>query len=341
MQLPDTERHIIKWTYRKDENGSSSGNDEAYVWFEGIENIMLDGYSMNLVYPWVKDSDVTYSGDSLRTGEIPDNETTSFSIKVPSGREDFGFSWKVSSEEGHDFFKVYKNDELVYSISGEVDWTDSWFWANPGDVVRFEYTKDDNGKSGGQDCGWVWFDGIENFMSVMHLFPDDDTIIVDASQTIKFDLNTGREVQREILDGDGGVSFVSSEFPVWVHDENECAMRSAEIARNNESWMTAVVVGKGTFSFRWKSTGDTLSCYVDGALKETLYGASGWIDVDVSLENDARHEIQWVFTRGEDSSEMSYGWVDGVVWNAPEGWDDPDEPLVPHIVSTFIPFDTR
>ena len=342
IQLPDTERHVIKWTYRKDENGNSSGNDEAYVWFEGIENIMIDGYSMNLVYPWVKDSEVTYIGETLRSGEIPDNETTSFSVIVPSGREDFCYTWKVSSEEGCDFLRVYKNDELMNSISGEVDWESCWFWANSGDVIRFEYAKDDNGKSAGQDCGWVWIEGIDKFMSVMHLFPDDDTITVEAALTIKFDLNTGRDVQRGILDGDDGVSFASGEYPAWVHDENEGAMRSAEVAAGGESWMSATVVGKGTFSYRWKSSGETLSCYVDGELKETLSGVADWAQVDISLENDARHEIKWVFARGEDSSDVTAaGWVDGIEWNAPEGWDDPDEPIVPDSVSSFIKLDLR
>ena len=342
IQLPDTERHVIKWTYRKDENGNSSGNDEAYVWFEGIENIMIDGYSMNLVYPWVKDSEVTYIGETLRSGEISDNETTSFSVIVPNGREDFCYTWKVSSEEGCDLLRVYKNDELMNSISGEVDWESCWFWANSGDVIRFEYAKDDNGKSAGQDCGWVWIEGIDKFMSVMHLFPDDDTITVEVALTIKFDLNTGRDVQRGILDGDDGVSFASGEYPAWIHDETEGAMRSAEIARGGESWMSATVVGKGTFSFRWKCSGETLSCYVDGELKETLYGAADWANVDVALENDARHEIKWVFARGEDSTDVAAcGWVDGIVWDAPEGWDDPDEPIVPATVSTFIPLDLR
>ena len=342
VQLPDTERHVIKWTYRKDENENSSGNDEAYVWFEGIENIMIDGYSMNLVYPWVKDSEVTWSGDSLRAGEIPDSETTSFSVTVPHDRESFSYAWKISSEGEHDFLQIYVNDELINSISGEVDWEWAFLWVNPGDIIRFEYTKDDNGKSAGQDCGWVWFDGIEKFISIMDLFPDDDTVTVEASQTIVLDLNAGRGVQRGILDGDEGVSFATSEYPAWMYDENEGAMRSAEIARGGESWMYAAVVGKGTFSFRWKCSGETLYYCVDDELQEILSGATDWAQVDVALENDARHEIKWVFARGEDSDDATAcGWVDGIVWEAPEGWDDPDEPIVPHIVSTFIPLDLR
>ena len=345
IQLPDTGRHVIKWAYRKDTNGNSAGDDRAYIWFEGIEKIMLDGYSMNLVYPWTNDAENLCDGYpySLRSSSVPDEESTSVSVTFSGGTGTaFWYAWKVSSEEGHDYLKVYRNGELINSISGEKDWrNEPWFWVNPGDVITFTYEKDDNGESSGSDCGWIGFDGIENFMSVIDLFPDDDTATVEASQTIKFDLNTGREVQRMILDGDDGVSFASGVFPAWVYDENEGAMRSAEVARGGESWMSSAVVGKGTFSFRWKSSGETLSCYVDGELKETLTEATDWAQVDVALEDDARHEIKWVFARGEASSEMTYGWVDEIVWNAPEGWDDPDEPIIPGLYTTFVALDTR
>ncbi|MBO5880808.1 MAG: hypothetical protein J6Q57_04100, partial [Paraprevotella sp.] len=280
IQFSDTNRHVITWTYRKDSNGNCSGNDKAYIWFEGIEEIVTDGYSMNMVYPWAKDEENTYYGScSLRSGRVFDGESTSFSTTVPVGCETFGYYWKVSSEEGCDYLRVYKNDELVDSISGESEWSSSWFWVTPGDVIRFEYEKDDNGKSSGNDCGWVYSYELEKFMSIMHLFPDDEDATAEVSRTVVLNLNTGRDVQRGILDGDEGVSFASGEYPAWVHDENEGAMRSAEVVRGGESWMSAAVIGKGTFSFRWKSSGETLSCYVDGELKETLSGAADWARV--------------------------------------------------------------
>ena len=338
--LPDCGRHTIKWTYRAPIGTSCT---PPRIWFEGVEKVVLEsaGFSMNTQYLWDSDWENCYDGmETLRSGTVFEGEAASFSVTVQEEMENLQCALKVSSEEEHDFLKVYQNEELVYSISGETDWESLSLEVVLGDVIRFEYTKDNNSSTSGQDCGWVYFDGINDYMSLIHLFPEDDAS-VEKTQTIKFDLNTGREVQRSILDGDEGVSFASSEFPAWVHDENEGAMRSAEIARNNESWMTAAVVGKGTFSFKWKSTGDTLFCYVDGELKETLYGASDWTDVDVSLENDARHEIKWVFARGEASSEMTYGWVDEIVWNAPEGWDDPDEPIIPGLYTTFVALDTR
>ena len=336
--LPDCGQHTIKWTYRKPIGTSCIS---PRIWFEGVEKIVLEnaGFLMNMQYPW--DSEEYDGMQTLRSGTVFEGGKTSFSVTVQEEMENLRCVLKVSSEEEHDFLKVYQNDELVCSISGETDWESLSLEVVLGDVIKFEYAKDNNGSTSGQDCGWVYFDGIEEFMSVMHLFPEDATPI-EETQTVGLNLNTGRDAQRGILDGDEGVSFATSEYPAWMYDENEGAMRSAEVAKGGESWMSATVVGKGTFSFRWKSSGETLSCYVDGELKETLSGATGWAQVDVSLENDARHEIKWVFARGEDSSDATAcGWVDGIVWNAPEGWDDPDEPIVPDTVSSFIKLDLR
>ena len=123
ISLPDTGRHIIKWTYRKDSNGNSGGNDNAYVWFEGIEKIMCDGYSMNMVYPWL-----VYDGEwndewgtySLKSCEIPEGTATSFSKTITESRE-FTFRWKTSSEEGSDYLRYYVNGELKGELSGITD----------------------------------------------------------------------------------------------------------------------------------------------------------------------------------------------------------------------------
>ena len=336
LELPDNGKHTIKWTYRKPAGEIASA---PCVWFEGIEKLILNGYTMSSQYPWEKYVD-SEGSEFLCSGTVFDGGAASFSMTIPEGWNYFEYGWKISSEEDHDFVSVYLNDELMNWASGEYDWSWYSFEVSPGDVVRFEYAKDDNGLTSGEDCVWLNFSGMRDFMSIMHLFSGDDES-VEETKEIVMDLNTGRDVQRGILDGDGGVSFASGEYPAWVHDENESAMRSAEIARGGESWMSATVVGKGMFSFRWKCTGETLSCYVDGELKETLYGWSDWIDVNVTLENDARHEIKWVFARGEDSSEMAYGWVDGIAWNAPEGWDDPDEPIIPDSLAAFAALDLR
>ena len=337
IELPNDGCHTIKWTYRKPIGTSCT----LRIWFDGVEDIVLDGYAMSSQDGWVRDSENNYDGrETLRSGIVFEGGMASFSVTVPQGDETFEYALKVSSEEECDFLKVYKNDELINSISGDVDWESFLLEVVPGDVFTFEYTKDNNGLTSGEDCGWVYFSGIEDLLGIIHLFPEDANS-VEVTQTIALNLNTGREVVREILNGDDGVSFATQDYPAWVNDgESEC-MRSPELKAGASSWMAATVVGKGMFSFGWRASGGEFICYVDGEVKETLNGGSDWARVDLALEEDARHEIKWVYSRDEDAAEMTYGWVDGIVWDAPEGWDDPDEPIVPCTVSTFIPLDLR
>ena len=91
----------------------------------------------------------------------------------------------------------------------------------------------------------VGFDGIENFMSVMHLFPDEDTLTV--TKTIAVDMEAGRDVLRNFLDGDEGVSFASGDPLVWVYDENEYAMRWRQFRRAAKRGCRRQLLVKGHF----------------------------------------------------------------------------------------------
>lgn len=337
IPLPDRKRHIIRWTYRKDVNGTSCGNDSAYIWFEGIEKILTNGCSMNLAYPWTVD----YTSDSfgLRSGAIPDGDVTSISRTMTTSGA-ICFMWKVSSEQDHDFLRVFRNDEQVWSISGEQDWQYEWVHVSAGDVITWSYEKDENGESSGEDCCWIDFTDIDTleFMDILNLIPDDDTVVVEATKTMKLDLNTGREILRTILGGDAGVSFASSDLLPWTVDESGHGMRSATFANGASSWMSAIVIGNGIFSFDWLSSNGTLTCYVDGEQTTIVTGTTGWEHMDIALDSDSRHEIRWVF-EGYDNTSFSYGKVNEIVWDAPEGYDDPDELIVPATVSVMATLD--
>ena len=203
LPLPDKGRHIIKWMYRKDSNGNTAGNDYACVWFEGIEKIMCDGYSMNMVYPWAVD----YTEWGIKTGEISEGDTTSFS-KIITEVGEFSFRWKTSSEEGSDWLRYYINGELKGELSGITDWNDVTVSCNAGDEITWEYSKDENGLTDGQDCGWIYFSGMEYLNNIIGAFPEEDKLTV--TKTIAVDMEVGRDVLRNFLDGDEGVSFVPS-----------------------------------------------------------------------------------------------------------------------------------
>ena len=346
LPFPDDGKHTVKWVYRRDSNGNKAQfYDCVYIHFDGVEDIVKSHFKNDKTYPWVRAT----SDDGiecLKASGIQNGGETAFEFEVTPEMLGWSLQYRLKDSsmgdwtEGRGSLSIYVNNqkELETSLTGD-SWTSFDYGYSVGDKVRLVFSVNDYVSEDEDVSCMIQIPCMDDYFSVYKDLPDNEQAQVEKEFFL--DLRTGRDVQRTILDGDDGVSFASGEFPAWMHDETEGAMRSAEIARGGESWMSATVVGKGTFSFRWKSSGDVLSCYVDGELKETLYGASDWTDVDVALENDARHEIKWVFARGEDSSEMTYGWVDGIVWDAPDGWDDPDEIIVPCNVSTFFNLDTR
>ena len=206
LPLPDKGRHIIKWMYKKDSNGNTAGNDYACVWFEGIEKIMCDGYSMNMVYPWELDYfEGWFDGYAVKSGTIPEGAATSFS-RIVDTSDDFLFRWRTSSEDGSDCLRYYVNGELKGELSGITDWNYVTVSCNVGDEITWEYSKDENGLTDGQDCGWVDFPGIGHLNNIISIFPEEDKLTV--TKTIAVDMEVGRDVLRNFLDGDEGVSFV-------------------------------------------------------------------------------------------------------------------------------------
>ena len=347
LPFSDDGKHTVKWVYRRDSNGNKAQfYDCVSIHFDGVEDIVKSHFKNDKTYPWVRAT----SDDGiecLRVSAIQNGSEAVFEFEVTPEMLGWSLQYRLKDSsmgdwtEGRGSLSIYVNNqkELETSLTGD-GWTSFDYGYNVGDKVRLVFSVNDYVSEDEDVSCMVQIPCMDDYFSVYKDMPDDEQAQVE--KTFYLDLRTGRDAQRTILDGDEGVSFASGEFPAWMHDETEGAMRSAEIARGGESWMSATVVGKGTFSFRWKCSGETLSCYVDGELKETLYGAADWTNVDVALENDARHEIKWVFARGEDSTDAAAcGWVDGIVWEAPEGWDDPDELIVPHTVSGFFLLDTR
>ena len=348
ITLPDQGRHVITWTYRKDTNGTSAGNDFAIVSFDGINAIVTDGYAMSLVYPWAWDDDFV----ALRSGLVPEGCATSIS-KTIKPNDSLWFTWKTSSEEGHDKLRCLVNGTVVYELSGETDWQYQILNnVNVGDVVTWEYVKDENGISVGSDCGWISSDWIGEFQSIMDYFPDDEDAEATASQNVALDLDTGRAAQRAILDADDGMAFTSGvERLCWHVDDrtgyanSPSSLRSGVVGEGEESWMKATVIGAGTVTFHWKVSseagGDILTCYVDGVEHGSVSGETEWGEVAIEFADDARHEIKWCYARNDNGliGGDDCGWVDGLTWNAPKGWDDPDEPIVPASASRFIKLD--
>lgn len=102
--------------------------------------------------------------------------------------------------------------------------------------------------------------------------------------------------------------------------------RSGVIGDDQTTALHAGVEGSGTLSFRWRASceespdadypWDYLSFEADGAVRATLDGQTGWLDVSVTLGAGA-HSLVWRFQKdfmdGDDVGE-DCGWVDRVTW---------------------------
>jgi hypothetical protein len=94
-------------------------------------------------------------GDSLQSGDVADDESTSFTVAV-DGPAEISFDWRVSSEPGNDLltFTVDGGDQAD-SIGGVVDWVSREYTVGNGaHTLQWTYSKD-SATSSNADSGWV------------------------------------------------------------------------------------------------------------------------------------------------------------------------------------------
>ncbi len=106
---------------------------------------------------WFAQIRETHDGDAAaQSGPITHNQQSYLQTTV-TGPGTVSFWWKVSSEEGFDFLKVFLdgNPTPLASISGESEWAFRSFPIPYGShLLKWTYSKDGN-VNDGQDAGWV------------------------------------------------------------------------------------------------------------------------------------------------------------------------------------------
>lgn len=109
------------------------------------------------IAPWQQDFE-TYSSpqSAVRSGMIPDLGSSSFSVSFQTTSADsLSFAFRVSSEKGWDFLKLYAEDTLVARWSGETDWDRYSFPVGAGSHrIRWVYQKDQSSRRG-EDAAWI------------------------------------------------------------------------------------------------------------------------------------------------------------------------------------------
>lgn len=130
--------------------------------------------------------------------------------------------------------------------------------------------------------------------------------------------------------GTAGLSFMTGGNADWDYDwpDREC-LRSGSIGNEEESWLQTSVVGRGTFSFRWKvdceyddfgeAAWDHLAVFTNGVEAVRMDGTRGWERMSFTFDDDRRHTIRWVFVKdGYDEEDAAYedcAWLGRFSWN--------------------------
>ena len=105
---------------------------------------------------WFRTMDEARFGDwSFRSGVITDDQTSDAIVEVPDQAVALSFWYKVDSEEGFDFFRVFVGDVEVLTVSGDVDWQHSGdLDVTTASTVTFRYEKD-AAASDGADAAFI------------------------------------------------------------------------------------------------------------------------------------------------------------------------------------------
>ncbi len=92
------------------------------------------------------------------------NSTSTYTYTVEKAGT-FALRYKVSSESGYDYLRIWKDSTNLVSVSGtSADWKSKNVTVSVGDVITVTYSKDGSSSSG-YDCGWVDFSAFGNLQN--------------------------------------------------------------------------------------------------------------------------------------------------------------------------------
>ena len=125
------------------------------------------------------------------------------------------------------------------------------------------------------------------------------------------------------------LTFFSETASPWridtgTYSTSPGSARSGVISDNGTTTLKTTVQGKGTLSFKWKTSSeqnyDKLNLYVDGSLITNISGSTNWTAYTRTITAEGSHTIEWRYTKdGSVSSGSDCGWVDDVVWTPTGG----------------------
>ncbi|MEW6157358.1 MAG: Calx-beta domain-containing protein [Verrucomicrobiota bacterium] len=177
---------------------------------EGFEsgNLLSFNWQTSANAPWLVQSNVTATGKfAARSGPAKDLQSSSLTLQIVTLSGTGAFDFRVSSEEGWDYFEFLINGVRQQRWSGELAWRNFLFPLQAGlNILEWRYSKDANFSAG--------FDGV--FLDNLYLpldQPDQGNLRALLSATVS---STG--TPRIQLQGRVGQTYVleaSSDLTSW------------------------------------------------------------------------------------------------------------------------------
>ena len=124
------------------------------------------------------------------------------------------------------------------------------------------------------------------------------------------------------------LTFFSEDVIPWFVDTGTYASspgsaRSGRISDSGRTSLTTTVQGKGTLSFKWRTSSesnyDKLHFIVDGTEVTNISGERSWATYTRTFSTDGSHTVEWKYDKDDIVSKGSdCGWIDDVVWTPAE-----------------------
>ena len=121
----------------------------------------------------------------------------------------------------------------------------------------------------------------------------------------------------------GGLTFFTEGDAEWFVDGDGTA-RSGGIGDDQATTLKTVVHGKGTLSFRWRTSSegeyDWLRLRIDGSEVGRISGWRDWEEFSHVISGDGSHTVEWRYDKdGSVADGEDCGWIDDVAWTPAEG----------------------
>ena len=121
----------------------------------------------------------------------------------------------------------------------------------------------------------------------------------------------------------GDLTFFTEGDAEWFVDGGDTA-RSGGIGDDQATTLKTVVQGRGTLSFRWRTSSeseyDWLRLRVDGNEVGRISGWRDWEGFSHVIDGNGSHTVEWRYDKdGSVSDGEDCGWIDDVVWTPAEG----------------------